>query len=173
MSKSHAATALLLIAFALPSWAASKGKKPSGSVCAARALALKDCSLASGALRLQVSGEKVRVTDGIWKNVYPIPTTGEGSMWEDLRLTQVGSDTFLELRVWGSPEGDLQLQKLHWHVFKIVGSKLEAKLSRVISQRRSAEGKGQVVLQDRQPKTRLDRSPAGVRWHHDHQSGSL
>ena len=173
MSQSHAATALLLIVLAVPSFAASKGKKPSRPVCDARALALKDCTLTQGALRLHVSGEKMRVTDGIWKNVYSIPTTGEGSKWEDVRLTHLGAETFLEMRVWGHPEGELQLQKLHWHVFRVDGSNLESKLSRIISQRRTGENANEVMVQDRKPKTHLGRSPAGVRWYHDHQSGSL
>lgn len=117
-------------------FAANKGKARNSVRCTKKELGLKSCKLQLEAYRLSLSPEKITIDNDVWKEVHPLPLVGEKVTWQRVQLRRLKKRWIVEVEMWTEPEGEAEVQDLHWVVFELKNVKWNKHVEEVIQKRR-------------------------------------
>jgi len=110
--------------------------KIAAGVCSAKARQLKNCRLKFGPTGIQITSDKILFNDKVWRWVHDLPLKGDFADWEKIEARSVGKDRLLQLWIWGEPQGEAQVQDLHWFVLSFAPNRVEQKVDQVVRRRR-------------------------------------
>lgn len=146
-------------------WSSLAIAKPAKDIlnCNKRDLALRTCTLKQGPLRVELQKERLRLNDGVWRNLEDEPLKGDIE-WHKVRLHNVGKKTVLEFWMWTTPKGEVAVSDLVWVVWEVNGVEVVERVHQVVQKRTpKVDGKGYIL--DKIKKHRLEPGPrGGVRW---------
>ena len=128
----------MLLSWALmsPALAATKGQGGTVVHCTKKELELKSCQLRLKEYHLSFSPDKITVSNGIWKEVHPLPLSGEKVTWERVQLCRLKGRYLVELEIWATPKGEAEVQDLNWAVYELKEVRWQQQVMEVIQKRR-------------------------------------
>lgn len=118
--------------------------------CARWQMEQKNCFLKNKNYRMQITSEKVLISDGVWREIVPLPLKGEKVVWESISLGFVAGRPILQFEIWDEPQGEGQIQTLHWYVMELKGPKPIVQLEKPLQKRAmiSDESKRKPAVKD-------------------------
>lgn len=143
--------------------------------CSANQLDSFDCHLKLKPYQIQFRKEKIHLNNDTWKKLYPFPIVGKGVEWKMIALRKLGRRYFVEMLVWGPPEGEAGVQSLRWVVQEAVKEELKPKLDYVVQKRqKNREEKGGPFYYDKKENFLLSTNEKGqIFWYAGKRSGGL
>lgn len=140
--------------------------------CSARELSLRNCTLKQGPLRVEMQKERLRLNDGVWRNLEDEPIKGDVE-WQKVQLEKIGKRSFIEFWIWNLPKGEAAVSDLVWIVWEIKGVETIARIHEVIQKRTpKVDGKGYILDQVKAHK--IVAAPHGmVKWTVDNRHGEF
>lgn len=142
--------------------------------CNKTELQTKSCVLKLLNYNLQLTPEKILISDGVFRNIKGLPVKGEKVEWVRVNTFRAHKRVFVELLMWGLPIGEANVQSLYWTVSELKGVKLSFLIYELVQKRRliEAENGKTLILYD-------PRSPFGIKvdrkgkliWHVKNRKG--
>ena len=108
---------------------------PEKSGCTPGELRAKDCRLRLGEYKIDLLEQTLAWNDGMWHAVNPMPVTGEGVTWENVKFERAGKRVLLQLWLWDKAVGEAQVQSLRWYVMSLGDRKLSTLADGVVRKR--------------------------------------
>jgi hypothetical protein len=114
-----------------------------GETCPKKHLLIKDCYFQMDKTRVQVWKSKIFLNNLIDRDTKKLPFEAEIEKnavdWDFMRSSQLHGRWFLELGIWGPPQGVGEVESLIWSVYEIEKSGLLKRLEKVIQKRKKWE----------------------------------
>lgn len=155
-------------------WTTMLFAKPEKDIlsCSVRQLNLRTCTLKQGELRVDLEKERLRLNDGVWRNLEDEPIKGDVE-WQSVKLMNIGKKRVLEFLIWNLPKGEASVSDLVWIVWEIQGVDVTERVHQVVQKRTpKVDGKGFIV--DQLKKHKLATAPNGkVTWSVDSLHGEF
>lgn len=155
-------------------WATMLFAKPEKDIlsCSPRELKLRNCTLKQGSLHIEMQKERLRLNDGVWRNLEDEPLKGDVE-WQKVRLQKIGKRTFIEFWIWDLPKGEAAVSDLVWIVWEIKGVETIARVQDVIQKRTpKVDGKGYIL--DKEKAHKIAAGAHGiVKWSSDSLHGEF
>lgn len=130
-------------------WSTLLFAKPEKDIlnCSARELSLRSCTLKLGSLQVEMQKERLRLNDGVWRNLEDEPIKGDVE-WQKVQLQKIGKRNFIEFWIWNLPKGEAAVSDLVWIVWEIKGVETVPRVHEVIQKRTpKVDGKGYILDQ--------------------------
>ena len=124
VSKSHKALSLL-----------PQASAASSAQCQRKELREKDCHLKAFGRRLHIWQDKIFVSDGVRRKAFDLPVAGLTIEWSKVQLKKIRHRRFLELLIWGPPQGEAQVQSLKWSIYEVTGERLKLLVDQEVQKR--------------------------------------
>lgn len=125
-----------------PKASAPKRAAGSATVCAPRALKLKNCYLDLDKNKIHIWQDKIFLKDQIHRDLEPISLGANLVEWSLVRVVKKKNRGLLELALWSPPVGAGDVETLVWTLYEVENGALKKKLEKIIRRRKRTETKG-------------------------------
>lgn len=104
--------------------------------CSPTELNLKNCSISSRSLELNIHEKEARVNNGIWHHLRTLEPLEGAQTWQSLGLRPIQNKLFLQAKVWHNSKVLEGIEHLRWLVWEIEGTELNLKINEIIQRRK-------------------------------------
>ena len=138
--------------------------------CSARNLKRFDCWMKSGPNVVQVTKNKILLSDGVGRAVEELPLE-KILEWQDVELKKYGSRLFLIMNVWDEGQGETKIQSRCWFVVEVLGLKTNVVLRKLMQKRTPQEG-GKYLMDKPEP-IELKQVKGQIHWRVGNEKGVI
>jgi hypothetical protein len=150
--------------------AKSKTKVDTSSECSLKRQELQDCHLKLGPFPIHLWKDKIILRGPKEREMVNFKLEPNGG-WDQVQKHQINDRYFLELTLWGAPQGQAEVASATSYIYEIQNGKIDLKHSHVVQKRRKISDK-KFELDARKKIVFVEKNHK-IYWQVDNESGEL